>query len=315
VGLTWLAVVIAGCVGLAFCIVAVALRPVAKERRRLRPLANVSRLTALPEYVRVIRLRTLATLAVIALLLVGFAGAILAGARPTGLPTATDEAASAQPEDIMLCVGAPPSDRTAGALRFFAGEAQRFGAQRIGLTSPSERVIPLTRDYSHVTAQLSRLADAKGFDAPVSYVDYAGGVEDLLALCMTGFPAFDRKAPQRRSVIYVGPDGSDARTSALFDGPRVERMANAAGIQVNAVLTGSGTDTVCSIVRATNGQCFDADTDVNADLKQIRSNPPAPADVDDDRASFTLQESPDVFLLVALLAVAALVIAPAVKRS
>lgn len=315
--LTWLAVVIAGCVGLAFCIVAVFLRPMAKERRRLRPLANVGRLTGLPEYVRVVRLRTLTTLAALALLLVALVGAVIAGARPTGLPTATDAAATAQPEDIMLCLGAPTSDRTAAAaLRFFAGEAQRFGAQRIGLTSPNQRVIPLTRDYSHVTAELSRLADAKGgdgFEAPVSYADYEGSVDDLLALCMTGFPTFDQKAAQRRSVIYVGPDRNGEPTAALFDTPRVKDMAAAGGIQINALVTRRGMDDVCSIVRATQGRCFDDGSDVTADLTQIRNHPPAPNDIRDDRSTFRLQESPDIPIVIALLAVAVLAIVPVVR--
>ena len=33
------------------------------------------------------------------------------------------------------------------------------------------------------------------FSPPVRYVDYAPSVEDILALCMTGFPSFDSKAP------------------------------------------------------------------------------------------------------------------------
>ena len=41
VDLTWMLVVIAGCVALAVCIAAVLLRPMGAERRRLRPLANV----------------------------------------------------------------------------------------------------------------------------------------------------------------------------------------------------------------------------------------------------------------------------------
>jgi hypothetical protein len=318
--LKWLAVVIAGCVALAFCIAAVLLRPMERDRRHLRPLANVGRLTGLPEYVRVVRLRTLTTLAALALLLVALAGAVIAGARPTGLPTATDEAESGQPEDIMLCVGAPPTDRTAAAaLRFFAAEAQSFGSQRIGLTSQNRRVIPLTRDYSTVTARFSSIAGQEGgngFTAPVSYVDYAEGVQDLIALCMTGFPSFDQKAAQRRSIVYVGPDegrGADERRGDLFDTPRVERMAADAGIQVNALVTGGGNDNVCSLARATGGQCFDDDSDVTADLKQIRSHPPAPSNVAGDRAGFSLQESPDIPVLVALVAVAVLVVLPLVR--
>ena len=50
VDLTWWVVAIAGCVGLAICIAVALLQPMDAERRHLRPLANVGRLTRLPEY-------------------------------------------------------------------------------------------------------------------------------------------------------------------------------------------------------------------------------------------------------------------------
>ncbi|MDT5193501.1 MAG: hypothetical protein QOH20_255, partial [Mycobacterium sp.] len=56
--LTWWVVAIAGCVALAICIAAVVFRPMDAERRQLRPLANVDRLTTLPEYVRAARIRS-----------------------------------------------------------------------------------------------------------------------------------------------------------------------------------------------------------------------------------------------------------------
>ena len=70
----------------------------------------------------------------------------------------------------------------------------------------------MTRDYQYAAAQFNDFAAASeqaGDDArwtpAVSYVDYAGGVEDVMALCLTGFPSFDQEAAQRRSLIYVGP--------------------------------------------------------------------------------------------------------------
>jgi hypothetical protein len=170
-----------------------------------------------------------------------------------------------------------------------------------------------------LAAQFSTIAEPEGGDgfiAPVSYVDYSEGVDDLIALCMTGFPDFDGKATQRRSVVYVGP-GEVGGRAALFDTSRVERMAATAGIQINALAIGS--DDVCSLASATGGQCFDGASDesgVTAELKQIRSHPPAPSDVDGDgdREAVKLQESPDIPILVALLAVLALVVAPVVRR-
>ena len=79
----------------------------------------------------------------------------------------------------------------------------------------------------------------------MSYVDYAGGVEDVLAMCLTGFPSFDQKTAQRRSLIYVGPGSRRApgeTRPALFTADAVRDLARTADVQVNVVITGSGSD-------------------------------------------------------------------------
>ena len=232
--LTWWVVAIVGCVGLANCIAAVLLRPMEEERRQLRLLANVGRLTRLPEYRRAARLRTLSAVVAIGLLVVIFGASVVAAARPTGLPAVARQSGSAQPEDIMLCMGGPATEPAVGAtLRYFADRVKTFTTQRIGLTSSNPRVVPLTRDYQYAAAQFNeyagaseRSADAVRWAPAVSYVDYAGGVEDVLAMCLTGFPSFDQKTAQRRSLIYVGPGSlrvPGEKRPALFtadDGPR-----------------------------------------------------------------------------------------------
>ena len=100
--LIWLAVGIVGCVALAGCVATALLLSTKSERRRLRPLANVNRLTGLAEYVRAERLRTLTAVVSIALLVVGFGAAVAVAARPTGLPSATTTSNANQPEDIMI---------------------------------------------------------------------------------------------------------------------------------------------------------------------------------------------------------------------
>jgi hypothetical protein len=325
VDLTWWPVAIAGCVGLAICIVAVLLLRMAAERRRLLPLANVGRLTRLPEYVRAARMQSMSTAVAIALLVVMFAATIVAAARPTGLPTAARASAVGQPEDIMLCVGGPVTDPAASAvLRDFAGRVKTFTTQRVGLTSPNRRVVPLTRDYQYAAGQFSAYAQqgsaqtrAASFAPSVSYSDYAEGVEDVLALCLTGFPSFDEKSAQRRSVIYVGPDAlraPDERRPVLFSTDRVRDMATTAGVQINALVTGDDSDTLAAIARDTGGRSFPADSDVTAALAEIRDNPPpaTPAEEAAERTKPT--ESPDVPLVVALLAAVALAVWPVVMR-
>jgi hypothetical protein len=320
VDLTWWVVAIAGCVALAICIAAVVFRPMDAERRQLRPLANVGRLTTLPEYRRAARIRSSSMVIAMVLLVIIFAGAVVAASRPTGLPSAAGESGAGQPEDIMLCVDGPVTDPAASAaLRYFAEQVKTFDTQRIGLTSPNRRVVPLTRDYQYAAAQLSTYAQPgkanNGFVAPVSYVDYAGGAADLLALCLAGFPSFDQPPAQRRSVIYVGPDAlrsPDDRRSALFSAERVAAMAATAGVQVNVLVTGPDNDTLASLARDTGGRAFSADS-VTVHLADIRDNPPAAASAEDS-APVKPTESPDVPLAVALLAVLMLAAWPVVRR-
>lgn len=309
--LIWLVVAIAGCVALAICIAAVLFRPMDAERRQLRPLANVGRLTTLPEYVRAARIRSSSMVVAMVLLVIVFAATVIAASRPTGLPSAAGESGVGQPEDVMLCIDGPATDPAANAaLRYFAGQVKTFSTQRIGLTSPNRRVVPLTRDYQYAAAQF---AGAGGeFVAPVSYVDYTEGAEDLLALCLTGFPAFDEPPAQRRSLIYVGPD-ADAREPGLFTADRVRELARTAGVQVNVVLTGSDNGTLASLARDTGGRAFSADADVTAHLADIRANPPAAVPTD-TTTPLKPTESPDVPLVVALLAALLLAAWPVVRR-
>ncbi len=324
-GLTWMLVVIAGCVALAVCIIAVLLRPMGAERRSLRPLANAGRLTQLPEYVRAVRSRTRSAVVTIVLLVVMFAGAIVVGARPTGLPTSATKYGAGDPEDIMLCIGAPTTDPAASAsLSYFAGHVNGFGTQRIGLTSPNRRVIPLTRDYQYAKQTLSdhaRPADQRGdvaaFSPAVSYADYSEDARDLLALCLTGFPDFDQTAAQRRSLIYVGPDAPRSpgdRGPALFTADRVRDLAITAGVQVNTFVTGYDSGALSSISRDTGGRSFPAESNMARNLDDIRDHPPAARFSDQDDESSRAHESPDVPALIALAAAVALAGWPMMQR-
>ena len=315
--LTWWVVAIAGCVGLAICIAAVLLRRVDSERRRFRLLANVGRLTRLPEYRRAARLRTLSALVAIALLVVIFSASVVAAARPTGLPSAVHESGAAQPEDIMLCIGGPPTDPAVGAtLRYFADRAKTLSTQRIGLTIPDRRVVPLTRDYQYAAAQFSEYAaGSKQLVAAVTYVDYAGGVEDILAMCLTGFPSFDQKTAQRRSLIYIGPGSRRApgeTRPALFTIDAVRDLAKTADVQVNTVTTGSESGALDALARETGGRSFSGNTDVMAHLSEIRQHPPPP--MADEAMAVRSTETPDIPMILALTAMAGLVLWPLVVR-
>jgi hypothetical protein len=139
---------------------------------------------------------------------------------------------------------------------------------------------------------------------PVSYADYTPSVEDVVAMCVTGFPPFDRKADQRRSLIYVGPQASSGGAPALFTADRVAELARQAGVQVNVLTTGAATGSMADLAHDTGGQAFSADSDVTAHLDQIRQHSPAaPSGAGAARST----ESPEVPAIAALSAVVVLV--------
>ena len=304
--LTWRVAAIAGCVALAACVAFAVLWPHRHRPGDLRPLANTNRLTRLPEYRRARRRNAIAVWSAVALLVVGFGAAVVATARPTGLPTLDRRSEAAAPQDIMICAGAPATDAPVTAtLQFFADFARGFSTERIGLTSANRRVVPLTRDYQYVAAEFTAYArqikrsDARPFVAPVRYTGYTPNTDDLLALCMTGFPPAAGSSTPRRSLIYVGPDTSNDAAGRLFTGAALRDLAHNNKIQVNAIIVGDGGGTVSALVHDTGGRSHSA-TNIGASLRDItRPAPPA------DRTNVAAKpvETPDVALLVAFLAV------------
>lgn len=296
--LSWWPVAVLGLGALAAAVALAMAVPQDQRQRRLRRLANTSRLTALPQYARVARMQTLSAVATVVLLGVLFSAAVLAGARPTGWWWTSEPTDVG--EDIMLCVAQPVTDPTTGEfLGYFAEQARTYGIERIGLTSPNRRVVPLTRDHQYAVekfndaAALAQLPDdpemsaaqlsAKRstiawFAAPVTYVDYAPSVADTLALCMTGFPASDPPGERRRSLIYLGPGEARApgeTRPSLFTTEQVAEMARQNGIQVNALASSPGS--VRPVVEATGGRYAPLAANVTADLDEIRGNPPSAA--------------------------------------
>ncbi|MEO3758627.1 hypothetical protein ABGB19_10140 [Mycobacterium sp. B14F4] len=293
--LSWWPVAAVGFGALAAAVALAVLVPVDQRQRRLRRLANTARLTSLPEYARVARMRAVSAVVTIVLLAVLFSAAVLASARPTGWWWSSQSTDIG--EDIMLCVGQPVTDPATGEfLAYFAEQARSFGTQRIGLTSPNRRVVPLTRDYQYAVekfndaaalaplpddAELSagqaaaKRATIASFAAPVTYVDYAPSVADTLALCMTGFPASDGPDDRRRSLIYLGPGSMRATKEtrpSLYSTEQVTEMARRSGIQVNAVASSPGS--VRPVVEATGGRYAPLSAGLIGDLDEIRTHPP-----------------------------------------
>jgi hypothetical protein len=326
VELRWWPLVVVGLACLIAATSAAALLPMARTHRVLRPLAHVDRLTRLPEYVRVYRIYFFSVILTGALLIVVFVTALTASARPTGMSSSTQAFETAHPEDVMLCVGEPVGDpTTAGFLDYYADYARSrnsLDTERIGLTSTTLRVIPLTRDYRYATDRLKSLArlariqqdldtrkpvsDAdredlklgiENFSRPLTYVDYAPSVDDVLALCMTGFPSYQTRSGHRRQLIYIGSstlrDPADHRSS-LYTDDGVKQMADQAGVQINVVArsdiaasSNRDNDAMLAATARTGGRFFlynpagtavagnEIDPTLRHSLDQIRNNPPA----------------------------------------
>ncbi|WP_156689743.1 hypothetical protein [Mycobacterium sp. Marseille-P9652] len=293
--LKWWPVLDAGLLCLAVAVAAAALTPMARVRRTLRPLAHVDRLTRLPEYVRVHRAYLVSVLVTGVLLLATFLTALTAGARPTGMASSRRAFDAAHPEDVMLCAGQPATDpATAGFLRYYADDARRMAprdTRRIGLTSTTLRVIPVTRDHGFVADRLESLSRLAGiqaqvnarrpvpdaeraalqtgveaFSRPVTYVDYAPSAEDVLALCLTGFPSYEAERGHRRQLIYLGystfREPGDHRPS-LFSADSLRRLAEQEGVQVNVIARSdvaasstADTDSLRATAEATGGAFF-----------------------------------------------------------
>ncbi|OBF29021.1 hypothetical protein A5724_26935 [Mycobacterium sp. ACS1612] len=323
--LSWWPVAVVGFGCLAGAVALAVLSAKEDARRTLRPLANASRLTRLPDYARLARMRMLAMVVTVTLLSTVFCAAMLASARPTGwLWTSEGDV----PQDIMLCVGEPLANTaTSEFLSYYAAKVKTFGTQRIGLTSPTRRVVPLTRDYQYAAGQFGNFAtagraNAAAFAPTVSYVDYAPSIDDVLALCMTGFPSFDARSTHGRSVIYLGPSSiraPDESRPALFVDQRVTEMAAKAGVQINVVTTSPrGREAgLRSITEATKGQFFyydPAESTLPADLDRIGQRPPAAGLPGGATALGWRSDAPDLPLAVAVIASALLCVSLAVLR-
>lgn len=325
--LRWWLVAVAGLAALAACFVLAVVVPLNPQRRRLRPLAHIDRLTRLPEYARAARLRSVSTVLTLVLLLVLFGAAALTAARPTGVDRGFD---AAHPEDLMLCVGSPVTDPATGVLlRHFAERADSYQAQRIGLTSANDRVVPLTRDYQFAAgrfgdfAALSQRPDpdpalVAEFSPRVRYVDYAAGVEDVLALCLTGFPDFGQKSSHRRAMIYLGPPDLRApgeSRPALFDPQRVTGLADQAGVQVNVIAQGDDA-ALRALAERTGGRYSVATSDaaVGESLERIGAHPPPLVLDDGTRVTSRNQDAPVAALAVVLVTTALLSVTLVVLR-
>jgi len=330
-GLTWWPVAAAGLCALVAVVVLTFVLPLARARRRLRPLAHVDRLTGLPEYARIRQREIVSAAITLALLVILFGTAVLTAARPSG---SDRDFEALHPEDIMLCVADPVTeDTTAQFLDYYARQSATFDTQRIGLTSTTVRVLPLTRDHSVATTRLSdhaALSRPGVFSRPVDYADYATNLRDTLALCMTGFGTPPSLGQHRRSLIYLGPSTFGAADQrALFTDQQITDMASKAGVQINAVAkvdvtdaARRGDDLLATLAARTGGRFVryhaagpgGSDPTLAGDLDLIGANPAPLVLPGGARITGQHPDDPVAVLIVALAAGTLLCLSLAVAR-
>jgi hypothetical protein len=193
------------------------------------------------------------------------------------------------------------------------------------LTSVNRRLVPLTRDHDYAAARFGEYARAHGaqsaaFAPPVPYTDYAASVEDVLALCISGFPDFGERGTHRRSVIYLGPPDLRAageRRAALFSDGRVRDLAERAGVQINVVDTAPSpaSGALIALTEQTGGRYLaPVPGSVAPALTEIRAHAPPARRADGTVVTADSGDAPVVPLAIALVSAAVLSVALLVLR-
>lgn len=352
--LRWWAIAVLAVLCLAAGAAAAWLLPVQRMQRQLRPLAHVNRLTRLPEFARVHRVYVVSMAVTAGLLLICFLAAVTATARPQHLAADDEDYDAAHPVDTMLCVGQPVTDPTTAAMfSYYAEKVKSYTNDQIAVTSNDLRVMPMTRDREFAEQRLryfaglpeiqqkldtnqdvpdeQRLELAAGIEAfarDIKYVDYAQTLEDALALCIAGFPTFDKPSEHRRQLVYLGYSRlrpSDDKRGSLYDSESVQAMAERAGIQINAIsradvaeTSQEGNGTLRQLADASGGRFTlynpagtassegGANKVLTDDLDDITADPPPSVD---DEAADRYLEGPQIALSVAVISVVLLSIA------
>lgn len=205
----WLALLLAA---LAVVALGVAFLLPARSRGRI-PVAYLSRLTALPAYIRARRRMLLGSLAGLAVLALTAAFALAGVARPTVQETISPKR---HLRDVMLCldVSGSMADYDAEIIEAYISMVESFDGERIGMTifnATGVTVFPLTDDYDMAqefledahAGFLSYGAEGLDFITPTQpdLVSGSSLIGDGLMNCVE---AFDRRGEERsRSVIFA----------------------------------------------------------------------------------------------------------------
>lgn len=175
------------------------------------PVAHSERLTALPEYQRVIRRYRALLVGVLVFAVVATGSGVLLASRVSSVDVVQPQSYK---RDIMLCldVSGSMTDVDAKIVDTFASLADGLHGERIGLTvfdSSAVQVFPLTDDYSYVKSELTTYRDSftSQGDTGLRYwtgTDLGQGaslIGDGLSSCVLGFDGSTASTRPRSIVL------------------------------------------------------------------------------------------------------------------
>ncbi|GAA4666017.1 VWA domain-containing protein [Frondihabitans cladoniiphilus] len=314
-------VALALALGGAFAYVAWRRRTRDRLKRSGTPIAHSERLTALPEYRRVLRqYRALLAGVLVAAIIASGVGVLLA----SRLSTVSVVQPQSYKRDIMLCldVSGSMTDVDAKIVDTFASLAKHLDGERIGLTifdSSAVQVFPLTDDYDYVAKELTAYRNSfqSQGDSGLRYwtgTDLGQGaslIGDGLASCVTGFDG-SKSSTRPRSIVFATDNYVNG--SPLFTLKQAGQFATKGGIRVYGIdpvdySSGDGLSTVAlemkQVVESTGGAFYgltSTDT-VPSIVKAIDSRE---AGLFTGSKRLVITDHPNVLIVVGLLAMIAL---------
>ncbi|MCU1527491.1 MAG: hypothetical protein JWP75_1254 [Frondihabitans sp.] len=217
-----------------------------RTRDRLRregvPVAHSERLTALPEYRRVIQRYRVLLAGVLVVVVVAAGAGVLLASRVSKVEIVEPQSYK---RDIMLCldVSGSMTDVDAKIVDTFASLAGQLHGERIGLTvfdSSAVQVFPLTDDYDYVKRELISYRDSfkSQGESGLRYwtgTDLGQGaslIGDGLASCVTGFDG-DTSKTRPKSIILATDNYVNG--SPLFTLKQAGQLATKRDVRVYGV--------------------------------------------------------------------------------
>lgn len=178
-----------------------------------KPLANTSKVRALPEYKAALKKYYLLLVAVGFLFIVIFSSVAIIAARPVSVTVSKPEYNN---RDIMLCldVSGSMNEYVKELVEYFANLLDDFKGQRVGLTlfdSVYLTIAPLSDDYDLLADLLTDFKDNPDSYSSSLYNSKVGGTSAIgrgVVGCVNGFDKLEEQ--ERSRSIILATDNMDA---------------------------------------------------------------------------------------------------------